>query len=59
MGNEYHNAPNSVFLVHRENLIKVGDEVKLEIDEKGFYRRIWVNGELKTNDHMADVNGRT
>lgn len=39
---------NTIFLFDRNGWVKAGDEVKIEVNEKGFYERIWVNGELKT-----------
>lgn len=39
---------NTIFHFDRNGWIKAGDEVKIEVNEKNVYERIWVNGELKT-----------
>lgn len=36
-----------IFYFDRNQLVKVGDEVKFERDENGFYSKIWVNGDIK------------
>jgi hypothetical protein len=58
MGVECYSKPNTVFYFDRNGWVKVGDEVKLERDYQGFYRRVWVNGELKTDDNFGDIHGR-
>ena len=35
---------NTGFFFDYGNQIKVGDEVKLERDKNGFYKRMWING---------------
>lgn len=45
-----------VFYIDKNNWVKVNDVVVLERDEKGFYRKVWVNGELKTNDDFNHNN---
>lgn len=59
MGMECWSKPNTIFFIDRNGWIKVGDEVKYERDNKGFYRRIWVNGVLKTDDNFVDIHGRS
>lgn len=58
MGMECWSKPNEVFYIDKNGWVKVGDEVKCERDDKGFYRRIWVNGVLKTNDDFSDIHSK-
>ena len=39
----------------RYKLVKVGDIVKIEINENGFYKRIWVNDILKAIDYHNKI----
>lgn len=58
MGTECWSDDTTVFYIDRNNWVKVGDEVKCERDEKGFYRKVWVNGKRKTNDSFRDIHGK-
>lgn len=49
-GNECWSKPNTIFFIDRFGWVKVGDEVILARDERGISRKVWVNGELKTED---------
>jgi hypothetical protein len=51
MGKGCCNEEDTVFIFDKKNWVKVGDEVKCERNENGFYERIWVNGVLKTENH--------
>lgn len=51
--------PNAIFYIDTNGWVSLGDEVKCERDQKGFYRRIWVNGVLKTNNDFGDAHKRT
>lgn len=57
MGMECWSKPDTIFYIDRNGWVKVGDEVKCERDDKGFYRRIWVNGVLKTDDSFHAALG--
>jgi len=46
---------NTIFLMDRYKLVKVGDIVKIEINENGFYKRIWVNDILKAIDYHNKI----
>lgn len=35
---------SGVFFLDKKNIVKIGDEVVFERDEKGFYSKIWING---------------
>lgn len=50
MGTECYSTQTCIFYYDKQNWINVGDVVECERCENGFYRRIWVNGELKTED---------
>lgn len=51
MGVECWSDDNVIFLFTKFGWANQGDEVKIEVDSKNNYRRIWVNDELKTNDY--------
>ena len=55
MGILCYSGPNRIFFFDKNNWVKIGDQVKIERDEYGFYHRIWVNGILKTNDYFSDT----
>ena len=57
MGMECWSDDITVFYWDKKEWIKVGDEVKCERDDSGFYRKIWVNGILKTEDDFKDTHG--
>jgi|GEM_PF-4130583 len=57
MGTECWSNETTIFYSDRNGWVKVGDEVKLERDDKGFYRSVWVNGVLKTVDNFGDIHG--
>lgn len=54
MGTMCYNSKGVIFFFDTAEWVKVGDEVKCERDDKGFYRRIWVNGVLKTSNYQND-----
>lgn len=51
MGVECWTENSTIFLFDRNGWVNPGDEVKIEVDQKNNYRRIWVNDELKTSDY--------
>lgn len=58
MGNEIYSEPNTIIYFDKNNIIKVGDIIKIEKDENKLYRRIWVNDILITNDDTNDEEER-
>ena len=54
MGTECYSDSNTIFYFDRNGWVKVGDTIKCERDEKGFYKRIWVNDVVKLAYEMAD-----
>ena len=46
MGNEIFSDNNTVIYFDNDNLVKVGDKIKIEKDENYLYKRIWVNDVL-------------
>ena len=55
MGNECWSG-RTIFFFDKAFGIKEGDEVKCERDSQGFYRRVWVNDILQTEDNFASVH---
>lgn len=49
---------NTMFYLDRMGWVTVGDIVIIEVEELGSYRRVWVNGKLKTENNALDLYGR-
>lgn len=58
MGMECWRNETTIFYIDRNGWVKVGDTVKCERDHQGFYRKVWVNDVLKTDDNFGDIHGR-
>ncbi len=56
-GRQYYNEEGCIFWWHRSAVVNDGDIVKCERDSQGFYRRIWINDILFTQDDFADLYG--
>lgn len=56
MGMEFWSSETCIFLCGNYD-IKKGDVVKCERDDKGFYKRIWRNGELICGDAFKAIHG--
>ena len=56
MGMECYSKPDTIFFIDISYGIKIGDIVKCERDDNGFYKRVWVNDKLMTKNHFDDIH---
>ena len=50
------NEKGTLFFRDKHDWVKAGDIVKTESDSSGFYRKIWVNDVLKTENYFGEVH---
>ena len=55
-GMECWSSENCIFLVDKNSWVNIGDKVECERGKDGFYKRIWVNGELKKGFEIYTEN---
>jgi hypothetical protein len=58
VGDLCYDNEGTIFYFDKFNWVKVGDIVELERDAKGFYRKVYVNQVLMTEDLFTLIHGK-